>query len=100
MEIGGGMNCKRKHDLASGGLDFGGGSGAPCVGPTSIGWHVLPIRCWFSSRLYGLGDYRKALEKAIADDQSTQDSAQSDALGKRITLHGLPVRPALPTTGR
>ncbi len=34
MEIGGGMNFKRKHDLASGGSDFGGGSGAPRVGPT------------------------------------------------------------------
>ena len=33
----------------------------------------------FSSRLYGLRNYRKALEKAIADDQSTQNSAQSDA---------------------
>ena len=49
MEIGGGMNFQRKHDLASGGSDFGGGSGAPRVGPTSIGWHVLPMRCWFIS---------------------------------------------------
>ena len=49
MEIGGGMNFKRKHDLTSGGSDSGGGSGAPRIGPTSIGWHVLPIHCWFIS---------------------------------------------------
>lgn len=40
---------------------------------------LLTITHCFSSRLYGLRNYRKALEKAIADDQSTQNSAQSDA---------------------
>ena len=42
MEIGGGMNFQRKHDLASGGSDFGGGSGAPRVGPPgSVGTFCL-----------------------------------------------------------
>jgi putative resolvase len=40
---------------------------------------LITITHCFSSRLYGLRTYRKALEKAIADDQSTQNSAQSDA---------------------
>jgi putative resolvase len=40
---------------------------------------LITITHCFSSRLYGLRNYRKALEKAIADDQSTQNSAQSDA---------------------
>jgi putative resolvase len=33
----------------------------------------------FSSRLYGLRNYRKALEKALKDDQSAQDQASSNA---------------------
>jgi putative resolvase len=33
----------------------------------------------FSSRLYGLRNYRKAIQKAMADDQGTQDPAQSVA---------------------
>jgi len=40
---------------------------------------LITITHCFSSRLYGLRNYRKALEKAMADDQSTQNSAQSDA---------------------
>jgi putative resolvase len=40
---------------------------------------LITITHCFSSRLYGLRNYRKALEKAIADDQSSQNSAQSDA---------------------
>ena len=40
---------------------------------------LITIPHCFSSRLYRLRNYRKALEKAIADDQSTQNSAQSDA---------------------
>jgi putative resolvase len=35
------------------------------------------VHC-FSSRLYGLRNYRKALKKAIADDQSAQDQAPSN----------------------
>ena len=35
------------------------------------------VHC-FSSRLYGLRNYRKALEKAIKDDQSAQDTTASD----------------------
>ena len=33
----------------------------------------------FSSRLYGLRNYRKAIQKAMRDDQGTQDPAQSVA---------------------
>jgi putative resolvase len=40
---------------------------------------LLTITHCFSSRLYGLRNYRKALKKAIADDQSAQDPAPSDA---------------------
>ena len=40
---------------------------------------LLTITHCFSSRLYGLRNYRKALKKAIADDQSAQASAPSDA---------------------
>ena len=36
------------------------------------------VRC-FSSRLYGLRNYRKAIQKALTDDQGTQDPAQSIA---------------------
>src|SRR5215467_5825980 len=36
---------------------------------------LITITHCFSSRLYGLRNYRKALEKAIKDDQSTQDQA-------------------------
>jgi predicted site-specific integrase-resolvase len=39
----------------------------------------ITITHCFSSRLYGLRNYRKALKKAIADDQSAQDPAPSDA---------------------
>jgi putative resolvase len=40
---------------------------------------LLTITHCFSSRLYGLRNYRKALKKAIADDQSAQDQAPSHA---------------------
>jgi putative resolvase len=40
---------------------------------------LLTITHCFSSRLYGLRNYRKALKKAIADDQSAQDQAPSNA---------------------
>jgi predicted site-specific integrase-resolvase len=40
---------------------------------------LITITHCFSSRLYGLRNYQKALEKAIADDQSTQNSAQFNA---------------------
>ncbi len=40
---------------------------------------LIKITHCFSSRLYGLRNYRKALKKAIADDQSAQDPAPSDA---------------------
>ncbi len=40
---------------------------------------LITITHCFSSRLYGLRNYRKALKKAIADDQSAQDPAPSDA---------------------
>jgi putative resolvase len=36
------------------------------------------VHC-FSSRLYGLRNYRKAIQKAMRDDQGTQDPAQSIA---------------------
>jgi predicted site-specific integrase-resolvase len=39
---------------------------------------LITITHCFSSRLYGLRTYRKALKKAIADDQSTQNQAPSD----------------------
>jgi predicted site-specific integrase-resolvase len=38
---------------------------------------LITITHCFSSRLYGLRNYRKALEKAIKDDQSAQDQASS-----------------------
>ena len=40
---------------------------------------LINITHCFSSRLYGLRNYRKALKKAIADDQSAQDQAPSNA---------------------
>ena len=40
---------------------------------------LITITHGFSSRLYGLRNYRKALKKAIADDQSSQDQAPSNA---------------------
>jgi hypothetical protein len=40
---------------------------------------LITITHGFSSRLYGLRTYRKALKKAIADDQSSQDQAPSNA---------------------
>jgi len=40
---------------------------------------LITITHCFSSRLYGLRTYRKALKKAIADDQSAQDQASSHA---------------------
>jgi predicted site-specific integrase-resolvase len=36
------------------------------------------VQC-FSSRLYGLRNYRKAIQKAMTDDQGAQDPAQSNA---------------------
>ena len=39
---------------------------------------ITIVHC-FSSRLYGLRNYRKAIQKAMTDDQGTQDSAQSVA---------------------
>jgi predicted site-specific integrase-resolvase len=38
---------------------------------------LITITHCFSSRLYGLRNYRKALQKAIKDDQSAQDQAPS-----------------------
>jgi predicted site-specific integrase-resolvase len=40
---------------------------------------LITITHCFSSRLYGLRNYRKALQKAIKDDQSAQDQASPDA---------------------
>jgi len=40
---------------------------------------LITITQCFSSRLYGLRTYRKALEKAIKDDQSAQDPLKSNA---------------------
>jgi len=40
---------------------------------------LITITHCFSSRLYGLRNYRKALEKALKDDQSAQDQAPSNA---------------------
>jgi putative resolvase len=40
---------------------------------------LITITHCFSSRLYGLRNYRKALQKAIKDDQSAQNTASSDA---------------------
>ena len=40
---------------------------------------LITITHCFSSRLYGLRNYRKALKKAIADDQSAQDQAPPNA---------------------
>jgi putative resolvase len=40
---------------------------------------LITITHCFSSRLYGLRNYREALKKAIADDQSAQDQAPSNA---------------------
>jgi putative resolvase len=40
---------------------------------------LITITHCFSSRLYGLRNYRKALEKAIQDDQGAQDQAAPDA---------------------
>jgi predicted site-specific integrase-resolvase len=39
---------------------------------------LLTITQCFSARLSGLRHYRKALKKAIADDQSAQDPSPSD----------------------
>jgi putative resolvase len=39
---------------------------------------LITITQCFSSRWYDLRNYRKALEKAIKDDQSAQDQASSD----------------------
>jgi len=39
---------------------------------------LITITHCFSSRLYGLRNYGKALKKAIADDQSAQNQAPSD----------------------
>lgn len=39
---------------------------------------LLTITHCFSSRLYGLRNYRNALKKALADDQSAQNQAPSD----------------------
>jgi predicted site-specific integrase-resolvase len=39
---------------------------------------ITIVHC-FSSRLYGLRNYRKAIQKAMTDDQGTQDPAQSVA---------------------
>src|ERR1700676_3902417 len=38
---------------------------------------LITITHCFSSRLYGLRNYRKALKKAIVDDQSAQNQASS-----------------------
>jgi putative resolvase len=40
---------------------------------------LITITHCFSSRLYGLRNYRKALQKALKDDQSAQNQAPSDA---------------------
>jgi putative resolvase len=40
---------------------------------------LITITHCFSSRLYGLRNYRKALKKAIANDQSAQDQTPSHA---------------------
>jgi putative resolvase len=40
---------------------------------------LITLTHCFSSRLYGLRNYRKALEKAIQDDQGAQDQAAPDA---------------------
>lgn len=40
---------------------------------------MLAITHCFSARLYGLRNYRKALKKALQDDQSTQDPAEPNA---------------------
>ena len=40
---------------------------------------LLTITHCFSSRLYGLRNYRKALEKAIKDDQGARDTTPSNA---------------------
>src|SRR3989454_12702608 len=40
---------------------------------------LITITRLFSSRLYGLRNYRKALQKAIKDDQSAQDPTAPDA---------------------
>jgi putative resolvase len=40
---------------------------------------LMTITHRFSSRLYGLRNYRKALQKAIEDDQSAQDTTASNA---------------------
>lgn len=40
---------------------------------------LITITQCFSSRLYGLRNYRKALKQAIQDDQSAQNQAQPDA---------------------
>ena len=39
---------------------------------------LITITHCFSSRLYGLRNYRKALQKAIKDDQSAQDTTASN----------------------
>jgi predicted site-specific integrase-resolvase len=39
---------------------------------------VTIVHCC-SSRLYGLRNYRKAIQKAMKDDQGAQDPAQSVA---------------------
>lgn len=40
---------------------------------------LITITHCFSSRLYGLRNYRKVLKKAIQDDQSAQDQASPNA---------------------
>ena len=40
---------------------------------------LMTITHCFSARLYGLRNYRKAVQRALKDDQSTQDTPQPDA---------------------
>jgi hypothetical protein len=42
------------------------------------GQDLITITHCFSSRLYGLRNYRKVLQKALKDDQRTQNQAPSD----------------------
>jgi putative resolvase len=61
---------------------------------------LITITQCFSSRLDGLRNDRKALKKAIADDQSAPDQAPSHALRKRTTSLVLRELLGSPFTGR
>jgi predicted site-specific integrase-resolvase len=85
MEIGGGMNFKRKQSLRLIDQILAGESERVVLNKEQLSPEqelvqdlITSAHC-FRSRLYGLRNDRKALEKAIQDDQGAQDQAAPDA---------------------